>query len=536
MAFVMAHPWKHPGTGIYYLRNRTPLDLLPKVKGRTVTLPIDDQTARVRVGAQVKVSLRTKEIAAAKMRFVKANGALEAFWEAVRNGPISLTNKEVWQLAARMYHDFVEFEDVPGSPGMWEKVIEFNNRAKEEDRDLNALADSLVRSPALERNLGSYADKILSDVGTEADEESRWQLVLALNKVSNDIAEKLKRNAEGDYRPDPNATRYPKIDNPIKRKQTDDLIPSTITGLFENWAARKKLGGGAEASVRRWNTVVTQFVAFLGHDNASEVVRDDVIRWREQLFLTKQVSIETFRKSNRAALNAVFALGVDLGAVDSNPVASVKPERSKRAMVRPKAFLDDEVRLILKAALEAPERPGREQKRMRDARRWVPWICAYSGARVSEITQLRKEDFITVQGISCIRITPEAGTVKDKEARVVPLHPHLVAQGLLAFVKKSGQGPLFYNPKSKQADPAQRVSNRLAEWVRSSAVGITDANVQPNHGWRHRFKNVCARAGVDERTANHITGHAQSNEGNAYGHGEVSTMYEAIKKLARIDA
>jgi integrase len=47
-----------------------------------------------------------------------------------------------------------------------------------------------------------------------------------------------------------------------------------------------------------------------------------------------------------------------------------------------------------------------------------PWICAYTGARVNEITQLRANDVVNVDGIDCIRITSEAGTVKTLRERV----------------------------------------------------------------------------------------------------------------------
>jgi integrase len=67
-----------------------------------------------------------------------------------------------------------------------------------------------------------------------------------------------------------------------------------------------------------------------------------------------------------------------------------------------------------------------------------PWLCAYTGARVGEITQLRKGDVIKRDGIHALKITPEAGTVKNAQARVVPLHQHLIAQGSLKFVEKRG--------------------------------------------------------------------------------------------------
>ncbi len=39
----------------------------------------------------------------------------------------------------------------------------------------------------------------------------------------------------------------------------------------------------------------------------------------------------------------------------------------------------------------------------------------------------------------------EAGSLKTSNARTVPLHEHLIAQGFIEFVRAQGDGPLFYN-------------------------------------------------------------------------------------------
>jgi integrase len=67
------------------------------------------------------------------------------------------------------------------------------------------------------------------------------------------------------------------------------------------------------------------------------------------------------------------------------------------------------------------------------AKRWVPWLCAYTGARVGEIAQLRKQDVRWVDGHYVIHITPEPGTVKTDEPRDVVLHSHLIQRGSRIF-------------------------------------------------------------------------------------------------------
>ena len=175
------------------------------------------------------------------------------------------------------------------------------------------------------------------------------------------------------------------------------------------------------------------------------------------------------------------------------------------------------------------------------ARRWVPWICAYSGARAGEITQLRHQDVIERDGIKALRITPDAGSVKTREARTVPIHEHIIEQGFLDYVKAQGTGPLFYNPAPTGAagaditnpkrSPAVQVRSRLGAWVRS--LGIADREVSPTHGWRHSFKQIASRHGISDRVSDAITGHAAPTEGRAYGAPTLEDMANALQQFPR---
>jgi integrase len=196
----------------------------------------------------------------------------------------------------------------------------------------------------------------------------------------------------------------------------------------------------------------------------------------------------------------------------------------------------NESRTILGAALKVAD----TDKPDNAAKRWVPWLSAYTGARPGEITQLRGSDIIERDGIHAIRITPEAGTVKGGKARAVPLHEYLIAQGFLTFVAKHGDGPLFYRPtkENENRTPTQpkkprfaQARQRLATWVR--ALGVSDKEVSPNHAWRHTFKQIADRAGITERTSDYITGHAHKTAGAGYGAPTLSDMAEALRKFPR---
>ncbi|MFY9294081.1 MAG: hypothetical protein WAP03_25830, partial [Methylorubrum rhodinum] len=81
----------------------------------------------------------------------------------------------------------------------------------------------------------------------------------------------------------------------------------------------------------------------------------------------------------------------------------------------------------------------------------------------------------------------------------MPLHPHLVEMGFLEFADGQRHEALFYDARATRkataaTPPYKKLGERLAAWVRS--IGVDDVGVDPNHGWRHRFKMVGRRAGI----------------------------------------
>lgn len=315
--------------------------------------------------------------------------------------------------------------------------------------------------------------------------------------------------------------------------------PVSLCGLFDDYASAAGLKPG---TTKEWRAVIVKLTEFLGHDDASRLTEDDLRQWRNLLLGTlpgqdRKRDPRTVRGTYLAAVKATLNWGVEQGALRSNPAVAVKVRVAKKAKLRERDFTPDEARRILAATL-APVSANLAPEHAL-ARRWIPWLCAYTGARVNEMSQLRAEDVTQIHGVWTIRVTPEAGTVKANEARTVPLHPHLIEQGLPDVAIAKGTGPLFYDPARRRADGDdnrhfKKVGERLAKWVREE-VGIADPAVQPNHGWRHTFKTASVRAGIEERVADAIQGHAPTTVSRSYGSVPLDTMAAAIEKLPRYD-
>lgn len=328
-----------------------------------------------------------------------------------------------------------------------------------------------------------------------------------------------------------------RLDN--ERQRIAVIKPVSIYDLFEGYIQENKL---RPATVTAWRRQVGVLVNFLGHDNAREIEHEHLVAWKENLLQQRTrtgslLNTRTVRDTYFAAIKAVFRWAKSNAKIDVNPTADIQIRVTKKKRKREEVgFTDAEAITILRATMEPP--PKKLSPERAFARRWVPWLCAYTGARIREMTQIRREDIFFENGFWAVNITPEAGSVKTDEPRIVPLHPHLVEQGFISAIAEKS-GPLFYNPKRRlKADPEQssqsrKVADYLAIWVR--AIGVNDRAVQPNHGWRHRFKTLTRRHRMDARISDFIQGHAPRTDGEGYGNTDVLLKFEEIQKLPPYD-
>ena len=240
------------------------------------------------------------------------------------------------------------------------------------------------------------------------------------------------------------------------------------------------------------------------------------------------------------AAHTIFGWAVKTKKISSNPFAGVEvtSQRKIHSRATPE-FTEEEIALILGRAAAIQYK---DTGHIETAKRWVPWLCAYTGARAGEMTQLRGADVVQREGHWALHITPDAGTVKTRRPRTVPLHEHLIEQGFLAFVRESGKGPLFYNDKSHSKattdDPmkpprhrAVITLNRVGEWVRS--LEVSDKAIRPNHAWRHTFKRRAARAGIEPGIRDAICGHSPRSVADEYETPIFADMANALKKFPR---
>ncbi len=238
----------------------------------------------------------------------------------------------------------------------------------------------------------------------------------------------LVRHSRGDYRPDKWAEQFPRFE----ATADPNLTPWP---LFERWIAKAK---PANSTIDRWRSVFLRLQSDFPNTAAAALLPEQMQQWANGL-IGRERTAQTVADVWIGAGRTVFGWAVEEKLLSRNPFTGWRVKVPKKHSTREtKAFTDHEIKTILKAATAIEVRSKSDA-----AKRWCPWLAAYSGARMGELTQLRGIDIVSNDRIHAMRISPEAGTIKTGKARTVPLHEHLIKQGFLAFVKASGKGSII---------------------------------------------------------------------------------------------
>jgi integrase len=294
-----------------------------------------------------------------------------------------------------------------------------------------------------------------------------------------------------------------------------------FSALIADWARERNVADKTRYGFER---IVDKLVRHLGHDDAAAVADTDVIAWKDKL-VDSGLHPKTI-KNHLMVLKTLYNFAKDNKRISDNPAVGVKYQ-AKSSGAKRLAYTDEDAKQILDGA-----------RKEREAHlRWVPWIAAFTGARLEEICGAMVKDIETIDGITCLHIRldhrEEGASLKNENSeRVVPLHRAIITEGFLDYVNSlPSNGPLFphLTPDSfgKRGGTGTK---RIGRWVRG-CVGITDPRKAPSHSWRHRFKSVCRQVGIEEEIHDYLTGHGSGRVGRDYGDYGLQVLAAAVERI-----
>ncbi|MER8552733.1 tyrosine-type recombinase/integrase [Mesorhizobium sp. M1217] len=423
--------------------------------------------------------------------------------------------KEFWRGASQKFSEPDQFTYIDNlmADGDLDRVVGYIIRKRSEDRiaDLKRMVDT-----------GDMGELLALGEERSPGLDRKAHVALALTLARAEIAA-LQNSLSGDLEGHRITPAQTPASAHIPASTSPALAPVSLDALFDKWKAETN---PSASTLSTWRGIIKSLKAASPDkaDDAGSITPEDMIKWKDGL-VEAGLSPKTINASYLACVRTIFAYGVNNKIVTVNPGSGVKSAGSKKAGTIMLPYNNDEVGRLLELA----------RKETSPAKRWLPWLAAQTGSRISEVAQLWGSFIKEENGIHYLDIkpAPDAGSIKEEVSeRTVPLHPQLIEDGFLDFVRAKGEGPLFYGKSS--GDPTKKhaskgVSNHLGTWIREN--GFTDPRKAPNHALRHWFKTEASRVGIDSRDVDKLQGHAPRNEADKYYHPDLAMKLAALKKI-----
>lgn len=429
-------------------------------KGQSVTVPVGDGFKKVTMTDFVKVSLETREPRTAKERFTKAYSFLQSTWLALKDGPKPLSHKQSLAIAGEIRAAFIEaFDDDPGNPETWRRVLEMNAAAKA--GRLNPLKIQTLNQQAkdMEKRFGKLADARLAVHGIILAPQFRQKLLMQVAEGLDEMARINLSKAEGDYSDSGETNRYPSFEGvQAAPKPTTTTSSQTFKSVIDKRVRLRSAGQGAvplrEETVDKYRLATNEFAAFRKSDELTTVTPEEADSWKLAMMEGGKLSNNTIGQrlqnvrtviewARKHSHNKLFPLG--------NPLVTVERPDYQTVASEARTYTMDEAKQVLAAA----------RKETRYDLRWLPWMCAYSGARIEEVAQLSKSNFFQVGDDWFYRLTTAGGkTFKTRSSeRRVPVHPELIKEGLIDFINglTLSDDQRIFSTRSQQ---------KIGEWLR----------------------------------------------------------------------
>jgi hypothetical protein len=300
-----------------------------------------------------------------------------------------LTQRQARALAGEWYRWFVaRYEENPGEPSrwsdqydsLWDWLIDVAADHETSEVDMEAAEVRAEIHPRL-----ADVAKTAQFLASKGEVLTPAAMTLFLDAVLHEFLEAtqlLRRRAPGDYSPDQHLQTLPEY---RKVKPVMRVASKTCLELF---GAYFKAAKPAQSTVNRWRVVFTDLDKHIEGRNIDDFTADEAQSWARSLVVTDKRTERTVSDIWVAAAKTVFGWALKEKLTTTNPFAGVSIRVPKKVIKREhrKGFSPSEQQTILKAALAIND----TNNAFKAACRWVPWLCAYSGARAGEITQLAR--------------------------------------------------------------------------------------------------------------------------------------------------
>ena len=580
---LMAQPWKHPKTNVYYCRRSVPKDIRHAF-GKT----------------EVRRSLGTKVLSEARRLYPSVYESISLEFDSCKrqldverslverksSNPDSLTRKDISVLSARYYNrelkrmhesdsltgftDIAKYDLMLVRLGQW-SGIETDAQIQEAVNSLNDSSScQLEDTESLQEVLGDIANSLLQEERLAVPESSQSYLMLMLEfaKVVKRLQLVSAQLHVGDY---DSSQLLPIAKQSLSKSATEPTTVKsvhTIEAVFAEYEESLRLHNqGREKTIDKtlkdYGVVVKRFSEVFPNKPVTDVTRQDVDTFRTLLLKMPtrpkrnisclsvhqqiqkadeqglpRLSPSTVKKQ-LMALSAVFEFAKEQYIIEVNPVhGSTKRLSSsiERRKGSDKQYNSRDLEVIFSSPIYTSGFRG-QQSKYGEAVYWLPLLAYYTGCRAEELAQLYVSDIRETDGVHYLSIeagAPDKSVKNAGSTRYVPLHKDLITLGFLSYLESlESSGRLF--PKLKRIGDG-RYAFRVGDWLADYFRGKLDVahEVKALHAFRHTFKTQARLAGIPKDVADIINGHSSGDVSGSYGEYPLSMLKEALDKIPSV--
>jgi integrase len=306
----------------------------------------------------------------------------------------------------------------------------------------------------------------------------------------------------------------------VTGKRTDS---PTVSEWLERWIRAEK-DAVAPGTMTRYEQIIRDFLSSIGtqaHAPLEALSTDTILEFKEQ-WLSGGRSPRTVNQTIKI-LKRPFKIALEQGLVDRNPVAAVRPIRTRGA--KKDVFSPEQIQRLFEVAQGD----------------WKGLILSgyFTGGRLVDLAKLTWDD---------VDLSEKTITFVQKKTGAsvqMPIHQDLY-EYLLELPrsdrrKKPVFPKLFDKPgagKSGLSMSFKRLMERagIDDGVARKKDGKLGRNVSrlSFHSLRHSFNSAMANADVPSEIRQKLTGHASQDMNKHYTHLELETVRRAVESIARL--
>jgi hypothetical protein len=326
MALPMARPFRHPKTGIFWLRKRVPEDLRPIVGKR-----------------EEKFSLKTRDPSEAKRLHAEALAALESRWANLKAPPQSITEKQAHEFVAPVYSWWIDtFRENPSQQTFWKPQLFGKLWGKGDfSVDITKFDSDFHDVWKMEQLCRDNTKEILTQAGLTVDDLSQSKIEKAVGAAIQRASLILEKMAEGDF-------------HEVKHQGFEERhSPSNVSAkisleeLLEGWAKERK---PVQKTLYEYKRIMKDLITFLGHDDVARVSPKDLFAWKAKM-VEEGLHPKTISGAKLGPVQAILQWAVDNGKLNCNPAARITAGLKTKTGEGIRGFTEDEALTILRAAL-----------------------------------------------------------------------------------------------------------------------------------------------------------------------------------------